>query len=84
MQDEDSLYFFNPFTDDILKIVLHRIRESYYENPRQIYLYFYYPFESEISLLMTADDLLFVDEIDCTGLYENYDKRERILIFEMV
>ena len=41
-------------------------------------------FESEISLLMTADDLLFVDEIDCTGLYENYDKRERILIFEMV
>ena len=84
LQDEDSLYFFNPFTDDILKIVLHRIRESYYENPRQIYLYFYYPFDSEISLLMTADDLLFVDEIDCTGLYENYDKRERILIFEMV
>lgn len=84
LQDEDSLYFFNPFTDDILRIVLHRIRESYYENSRQIYLYFYYPFESEISLLMTADDLLFVDEIDCTGLYENYDKRERILIFEMV
>ena len=84
MQDEDSFYFFNPFTDDILKIVLHRIRESYYENPRSIYLYFYYPFESEISLLMTTDDLLFVDEIDCTGLYENYDKRERILIFEMV
>ena len=43
LQDEDSLYFFNPFTDDILRIVLHRIRESYYENPRQIYLYFYYP-----------------------------------------
>lgn len=83
VREEDCFYFFNPFADDILKIVLCRIRESYYENPRQLYLFFYYPFESEVSLLMTTDDLMFVDEIDCTGLYEEYDKRERILIFEM-
>ena len=48
-----------------------------------MYLFFYYPFESEVAALMTADGLQFVDEIDCTGLYENIDKRERILIFEM-
>ncbi len=83
VKEEDCFYFFNPFSDDILKIVLCRIRESYYENPRQLYLFFYYPFESEVSLLMRQDDLMFVDEIDCTGLYEEYDKRERILIFEM-
>ena len=39
--------------------------------------------ESEVAALMTADGLQFVDEIDCTELYENYDRRERILIFEM-
>lgn len=83
IQDEDCFYFFNPFADEILQIVLRRIRESYYENPRQLFLFFYYPFDAELSMLMTADDLMFVDEIDCTGLYEEYDKRERILIFEM-
>lgn len=37
----------------------------------------------EVAALMTADGLQFVDEIDCTELYENYDRRERILVFEM-
>lgn len=83
VQEEDCFYFFNPFADEILQIVLRRIRQSYYENPRQIYLFFYYPFEAEVAALMMEDGLQFVDEIDCTGLYEQYDRRERILIFEM-
>ena len=48
-----------------------------------MYLFFYYPFEAEVAALMTAGSLQFVDEIDCTELYENYDRRERILVFEM-
>lgn len=83
IEDEDCFYFFNPFADEILQIVLRRIRHSYYENPRQIYLFFYYPFDSEVVTLMTADGLQFVDEIDCTDLYEYYDRKERILVFEM-
>ena len=83
VQDEDCFYFFNPFAEEILQVVLARIRQSYYENPRQMYLFFYYPFDGEAAALMTADGLSFADEIDCTGLFENYDRRERILVFEI-
>ena len=83
VQDENCFYFFNPFADEVLRIVIGKIRESYYENPRQMYLFFYYPFDGEVSILMTEDGLQFVDEIDCTDYYLLYDRHERILIFEM-
>ena len=83
VQDENCFYFFNPFADEVLRIVIGKIRESYYENPRQMYLFFYYPFDGEVSILMTEDGLQFVDEIDCTDYYLMYDRHERILIFEM-
>ena len=80
--DEDRFYFFNPFAGEILQIVIGRIRQSYYEHPRQIYLFFYYPYDDAAAALMTAESLSFVDEIDCTDLYEVYDRHERILVFE--
>ena len=83
VQDENCFYFFNPFADEVLRVVIGKIRESYYENPRQMYLFFYYPFDGEVSILMTEDGLQFVDEIDCTDFYLMYDRHERILIFEM-
>lgn len=83
VQDENCFYFFNPFADEVLRIVIGKIRESYYENPRQMYLFFYYPFDGEVSILMTEDRLQFIDEIDCTDYYLLYDRHERILIFEM-
>ena len=81
--DQELCDFFNPFAEEVLRAVLGKIQQSYYEDPRQMYLFFYYPFEAEMAALMTADGLQFVDEIDCTELYENYDRRERILVFEM-
>lgn len=84
VRDENCFYFFNPFADEVLQVVLGRIRQSYYEDPRQMYLFFYYPFDGEVAALMTEDSLQFVDEIDCTGMYEVYDRHERILIFEVV
>ena len=36
----DRCYFFNPFSVEILHSVLARIYESYYENPREILLFF--------------------------------------------
>ena len=83
IEGENCFYFFNPFAEEVLRAVLGKIQQSYYENPRQMYLFFYYPFEAEVAALMTAGSLQFVDEIDCTELYENYDRRERILVFEM-
>ena len=84
VQDENCFYFFNPFADEVLRVVLEKIRQSFFEQPRQMYLFFYYPYEAEVAELMRADRFVFVDEIDCTDLYECFDARERILVFELV
>ena len=76
-------YFFNPFSVELLRKVMARIIESYYEKPRQMYLFFYYPSEEYISYLMTVDELEFYDEIACGDLFEGKDERERIMIFEI-
>lgn len=74
-------YFFNPFSVEILRKVMARILESYYEEPREILLFFYYPSEEYISYLMTVDELEFYDEIACADLFAGNDLRERVMIF---
>ena len=76
-------YFFNPFSVEILQKVMARIIESYYENPRELFLFFYYPSDEYISYLMTVDELEFYDEIECDDLFEGHDIRERIMIFQL-
>ena len=78
----DRCYFFNPFSVEILQSVLARIYESYYENPRDILLFFYYPSDEYVAFLMTGE-LTFLDEIDCRDLFSGDDERERILTFKM-
>lgn len=80
----DRFYFFNPFSLEILQPVMGRILDSYYENPREMFLFFYYPDDSYLSYLMTAPELMFVDEIDCQDLFDGANMRERILVFEIV
>lgn len=82
-EEVDRFYFFNPFSVTILRSVLERVKESYYENPREMLLFFYYPSDEYISYLMTVDGLMFVDEIDCRDLFEGDNRRERIMVFEM-
>ena len=77
-------YFFNPFSVELLRKVMARIAQSYYENPREIFLFFYYPSEEYVSYLMTVDEIEFYDEIDCGDLFEKNDMRERIMIFQFV
>ena len=60
-----------------------RIIESYYEEPREIHLFFYYPSEEYISYLMTVDELEFYDEIDCSDLFEGNNQREQVMIFSL-
>ena len=79
----DRIYFFNPFSLEILQKVISRIRDSYYEAPREILLFFYYTSDEYISSLMTVNELTFYDEIDCGDLYDGKDSRERIVIFKM-
>ena len=40
-QAVNRCYFFNPFSLGILRKVMARILESYYENPREVLLFFY-------------------------------------------
>ena len=77
----NRFYFFNPFSEELLRKVMARILESYYEKPREVFFFFYYPSEEYISYLMTVDELEFYDEIDCSDLFEGSDLRERIMIF---
>ena len=81
--DVNRCYFFNPFSAEILHKVMARIIESYYDSPREIFLFFYYPADEYISYLMTVDELEFYDEIECDNLFEGKDNRERIMIFQL-
>lgn len=80
----DRCYFFNPFSVEILKKAVARITESYYENPREMLLFFYYPSDEYVAYLMTQEKLVFEDEINCEDLFEGENCREKILIFRMV
>lgn len=79
----DRIYFFNPFSVEILQKVISRILDSYFEKNRPIQLFFYYPSDEYISYLMTMDELVFSDEIDCRDLFPGNDPREKIMIFDL-
>ena len=76
-------YFFNPFSVEILHKVMARIIESWYDSPREVLLFFYYPADEYISYLMTVAEMEFYDEIECDDLFEGNDPRERIMIFQL-
>lgn len=80
-REEDCFYFFNPFSLELLKSVFGKILESYYENPRTLRFFFYYPSDDYISWLMTNEHLQFEEEIDCRDLFPG--GRERILVFSL-
>ena len=81
--DVNRCYFFNPFSVEIFHKVMARIMESYYENPREMFLFFYYPADEYMAYLMTVDELEFYDEIACDDLFAGSDPRERIMIFTL-
>ena len=76
----DRCFFFNPFSVEILRKAVSRIIESYYEDPREIMLFFYYPSDEYMAYLMTVEELSFYDEIDCRDLFPG-DSREQVVIF---
>lgn len=77
----DRIFFFNPFSVILLRSILKKIYESYYESPRRILLMFYYPSTEYIECLMNESRLTLVDEVDCSDLFKGSDERERIVVF---
>ena len=84
VKNETVFYFFNPFSVEVLQSVIGKIKKSYYENQREMKLFFYYPSDEYVSYLMMVPELMFVDEVDCWDLFEGKNERERIMIFEMI
>lgn len=85
-ENADRFFFFNPFSVEILSSVLKKIIDSAYKIEREMFLFFYFPSDEYMGLLMTQDKLMFYDEIDCMDLFPNSkeEQRERIVIFEIV
>ncbi|MCI6732274.1 MAG: methyltransferase domain-containing protein [Lachnospiraceae bacterium] len=82
-KNADCFYFFNPFSVEILRAVLQRILESYYDHPRDMKLFFYYPSDAFCSYLESVDELTFIDNIDCRDLFDGENRRERILVYSL-
>ena len=80
--DASRFYFFNPFSIDVLKIVLKRINESYKKNKREILLFFYYPSKQYIELLNEEKGYILKDKISTMDLFLLNDIRENILVYE--
>ena len=43
----------------------------------------HYPSDEYLTYLMTVDEMMFTDEIDCSDLFGGNSERERIMIFEI-
>ena len=43
----------------------------------------HYPSDEYLTYLMTVDEMMFTDEIDCSDLFGGDIERERIMIFEI-
>lgn len=78
----DRFFFFNPFSAKILCSVISKIKDSWYDEPRNMKMFFYYPDDEYILVLMQDDLLMFSDEIYLGDIMDKKDKRERIMIFE--
>ena len=83
VESANCFYFFNPFSEKILRSVLGRIYESWYARPRPMKLFFYFPLDSYLTMLMTEDMLRYTGEIDCRDIFGTDDPREKIVIFEI-
>lgn len=84
VEDADVFYFFNPFSVETLERVMRQIMKSYYRQIRRMLFFFYYPNDEYMAYLMTLDEIMFLDEIDCRDLFDGENERERIMVFETV
>lgn len=79
----DRIFFFNPFSVEILKKVIKNIQESNKKNPREILLIFYYPSPQYETTLSEIPGLKKKEEINCNDLFNNSEKREKLLIMTL-
>lgn len=77
--EANVFFFFNPFSEAVLRVALRRILRA--ENGRQR-LFFYYPSGAFIACLDEEARLARAGEIDCRDLFDGNNPREVIAIYE--
>lgn len=83
-EDVSACFFFNPFDIGIFRGVMKQLQESVVKNPRRIRMFFYYPHEDYVAFLSAMPEVEFVDEINCQDLFEPKDKRNTVLVFDLI
>ena len=77
----DRVFFFNPFSVEILQKALHNLRQSQEQRPREILLCFYYPSPAYTEYLAGQEALTLLDTIDCQKKHN--DPRENVLVYKL-
>ena len=78
LTDETAFFFFNPFSEAVLRAVLGRIAHL---GPGRR-LAFYYPSDDFLACLATRPGMRMTGEIGCRDLFDGDEPRERIVICE--
>ena len=81
--DADAFFFFRPFSEIILRRVMHNILASWYEYPRSIRLIFYYINGSYASYLESIREISCISETDCRDLFNSRDHRDKYIIYQI-
>ena len=77
-------YFFPSYSSHRVSGLIQYNEKEVTQTPEYLeQLFFYYPSDEYISYLMTVDELLSADEIDCRDLFPGDNARERIIVFEI-
>ena len=81
--DVTGLYFFNPFSIEILRSVIENLLKSKKSYPRKIKLFFYYPSKEYIEFLNFNEIVTLIEHLDCKDLFEEFNEREYIAVYEI-
>ena len=76
--DQSVIYFFNPFSIKVFKIVIEHLLDSLRQHPREVDILLYYPDVTYSNYLQK--ETLF-QQIDSVDIYTHEDSRERIDIY---
>lgn len=78
---DNVFFFFNPFSVQIFRKVIHNILKSQQSNPRKIYVILYYPSFEYIQYLKSGTKFKIIKDVLAPN-QSAYNTHERIMIFE--
>lgn len=80
--DVTGLYFFNPFSVEVLDEVFQKVKKSLLENKREMKLFFYYISNDYLNYL-NNNGIVLLDEIDCSDYFKENCERECVKIYSI-